>query len=526
MERYVMNNHFSHPRSLTPVLAPMRDKGSYFVSTLLMVGLMAAIAYPLAAQPLAKWDVRSRYFGHYYVQLQDVSFDLRITAEDFHDGTFTGVMVENNDQEHPFNVWGATSGDSLWFQRLNGDSPYAGPHFAGPIDQDGKLSFDASGPMERFGPGGTWSGFWWTTDGAASLVPPPALTTITVAPTPASVTQGLNQQFTALGYDQYGNAMSPQPAFTWSFSGGASMDSSGLFTAGGPFIVTASSGAVSGSAVVTVAPAALVLTSIVVSPPTAIVTQGTTQQFSGICLDQNGSPMCPQPTVNWSVSGGGSINGAGLFSATVVGGPFTVTASAGGKSGTATVTVTAPASQPPTVATPAAASPSPVNGVTSALSVLGSDDNGEASLTYTWSQTGGPAGGAAPTFSANGTNAAKNTTVTFKKAGDYTFLVTIKDAGNLTTSSSVNVTVNQTTSFITVTPSPVTLAKGAAQTFTATAKDLFGNTLTTQPTITWTATGGTVTSGGLYTAGQTAGTAFSVSATAGGKTGKANVTIN
>ena len=56
-------------------------------------------------------------------------------------------------------------------------------------------------------------------------------------------------------------------------------------------------------------------------------------------------------------------------------------------SGTASVTVTNAA---PTVAAPAAASPSPVTGTTTALSVLGADDGGEPGLTYTWAATRSP----------------------------------------------------------------------------------------------------------------------------------------
>jgi hypothetical protein len=37
----------------------------------------------------------------------------------------------------------------------------------------------------------------------------------------------------------------------------------------------------------------------------------------------------------------------------------------------------------PTIATPAAASPSPVTGTTTALSVLGADAAGESHITYT-----------------------------------------------------------------------------------------------------------------------------------------------
>ncbi len=71
------------------------------------------------------------------------------------------------------------------------------------------------------------------------------------------------------------------------------------------------------------------------------------------------------------------------------------------------------------------------------MSVLGADDGGESNLTYTWVATGTPP--APVSFSANGTNAAKNTTATFTKAGNYSFQVTITDAGGLSVTSSVNV---------------------------------------------------------------------------------------
>jgi O-glycosyl hydrolase len=101
--------------------------------------------------------------------------------------------------------------------------------------------------------------------------------------------------------------------------------------------------------------------------------------------------------------------------------------------------VTALANTPPTVATAAAASPSTVTDTTTALSVLGADNGGESNLKYTWSTIGTPP--AAVNFSANGSNAAKNTTATFSKAGTYNFQVTIMDSGGLNVSSSVSVIV-------------------------------------------------------------------------------------
>jgi hypothetical protein len=100
--------------------------------------------------------------------------------------------------------------------------------------------------------------------------------------------------------------------------------------------------------------------------------------------------------------------------------------------------------QAPTVATPAAANPSPVvTGTTTALSVLGADDGGEGNLTYTWAVTAKPAGTADPTFSVNGTNAAKATTATFSGGGQYAFQVTIADAQGASVTSSVSVAVDQ-----------------------------------------------------------------------------------
>jgi RHS repeat-associated protein len=97
----------------------------------------------------------------------------------------------------------------------------------------------------------------------------------------------------------------------------------------------------------------------------------------------------------------------------------------------------------PTVATAASAAPSPANGPTTVLSVLGADFAwGAGNLTYTWAATSLPAGASAPSFSVNGSNAAQNTTATFSAWGTYGFTVTITDPSGLTATSSVNVNVN------------------------------------------------------------------------------------
>jgi PKD repeat protein len=156
--------------------------------------------------------------------------------------------------------------------------------------------------------------------------------------------------------------------------------------------------------------------------------------------------------------------------------------------------------------------------------VLGADDGGEANLTYTWSLVGTPP--AAVTFSANGTNAAKNSVATFSKAGVYTFRVTIQDAGGLSTTSTVSVTVNQTVTTIQIAPASATVQRRKSVQFTATGYDQFGTVLATQPTFTWTKVSGvgSISSTGLYKAPNKTGTAV-IKAALGSVFATANVTV-
>jgi hypothetical protein len=105
------------------------------------------------------------------------------------------------------------------------------------------------------------------------------------------------------------------------------------------------------------------------------------------------------------------------------------------------------------------------------------------------------------TFSANGTNAAKDTTVRFAAAGTYQFRATISD-GSLSATSEVSVAVAQALTSITITPASTKIKTGGVRQFTAVANDQFRAPLSTQPPIAWSVAsgGGTITAGGLYTA--------------------------
>jgi subtilisin family serine protease len=185
---------------------------------------------------------------------------------------------------------------------------------------------------------------------------------------------------------------------------------------------------------------------------------------------------------------------------------------------------------PPTVASAAAASPNPVTGTTATLSVLGADPKfAESTLTYTWIATAVPAGAAVPSFSSNGTNGAKQTTVTFHQAGSYTFLVMITDPSRLTATSSVTVTVAPTLTAIAVTPASAAVFDGTSQSFAATARDQFGQPLAPQPAFTWSVdaggAGGTITATGVYTGPARGGGAVTVRASSGAVSGTASVTV-
>ena len=327
----------------------------------------------------------------------------------------------------------------------------------------------------------------------------------------------------------WGTTGVPPASVAFSANGSnASKNTTATFTKAGTYnfqVTIQDAGGLSATSSVTVT-VNQTLTTITVTPPSASVSVNGTQAFAANALDQFSAAMSPQPTITWTVSGGGSINSSGLFTAgTTVGGPFTVTAASGGKSGTAQVSVTALANNPPTVATPAAATPNPVTGTTTNLSVLGSDDGGEANLTYTWGTTGVPP--ASVSISANGTKAAKNTIATFTKDGSYTFQVTIKDAGNLSVTSNVTVTVNQTLTTIVVAPPSASVQVNGTQAYTANALDQFNAAMSVQPTFAWTVSGGGSinAASGLFTAGTTAGGPFTVTATSGGKSGTASVTV-
>jgi VCBS repeat-containing protein len=183
---------------------------------------------------------------------------------------------------------------------------------------------------------------------------------------------------------------------------------------------------------------------------------------------------------------------------------------------------------PPTIATAASVGTNPVTTTSTTLSALGADDGGESNLRYTWAVTNAPPGGSA-SFSANDSNAAKNTTVTFYKHGDYAFQVIITDARGLhIASNNVVVTVEQVATSLSISPTTTDVGFNGTCQFTATLKDQF-NTAIDNPSFTWNATPanrGSISSSGLFTASTHTGTVTVTCSAMGTTVAPATATVN
>ena len=241
------------------------------------------------------------------------------------------------------------------------------------------------------------------------------------------------------------------------------------------------------------------LISMTVAPSPVTVPYGGTESFTAAGKDQFGNAM--SPTVAWTTNVPGATIGAatGQFLAPKTQVNGTVTATSGSISAIAIVNVFDTA---PTVATTASATPNPVTGTTTALSVLGAyvGVGGESSLTYTWTVALSN-GATTPIYSSNGTHASQNTTVRFTSAGTYNFTVTIADPFGKSATSPVSVVVQPTLTSMAVSPNPAKVVSLTTQQFTVGEKDQFGNAMSLVPVWSTTVPGATIGAAtGLFTA--------------------------
>ena len=162
----------------------------------------------------------------------------------------------------------------------------------------------------------------------------------------------------------------------------------------------------------------------------------------------------------------------------------------------------------------------------SAVSTLGADTNGEASVIYTWSTVG-----TVPdpvTWYDNATNVAKATNVNFTRAGTYHLAVTISDGTNLPLTTGVTLVVMQSPGSVAITPAATVVPIAGTQkfNFTSTGTDQFGKPITELfPTWSVVAGGGTISTLGDYTAPSIVGGPHTITATYGSFTATAQVNV-
>jgi uncharacterized protein YjdB len=175
--------------------------------------------------------------------------------------------------------------------------------------------------------------------------PPPVVTTVTVAPTSASIIAGATTGLQATVKDQNGNVMTGQTV-TWSTNNAAAatVNSTGVVTgvAVGSATITATNSGKTGTSSITVTALPPVVTTITVAPMSASITVGATTTLQATVKDQNGNVMTGQ-VITWSTSNAAAatVNSSGVVTG-VAAGSATITATSSGKSGTSSITVTAP----------------------------------------------------------------------------------------------------------------------------------------------------------------------------------------
>jgi hypothetical protein len=300
------------------------------------------------------------------------------------------------------------------------------------------------------------------------------------------------------------------PGVTWSATVG-SITAGGVYTAPTPVsVASATITATSKTDTTKTATATVTLTPIAVSvsPTTATLIGAAIQTFAATVS----SDITPSAGVTWSVSpstGAGTITAAGVYTApAVIGSTTSATVTATSKTDTtksasATITLTPISVSITTV--PVAM----VAGATQTFAATVTSDGASAGVTWSASVGSITAGGV---YTAPTPVGAATATITATSKTD--------------TTKSTTATVTLTPIAVSVAPLTPTLIGGATQTFTPTVT---GDT-TLNAGVTWTATTGSITAGGVYTAPAVIGSALSATVTATSKTdttktGTATVTL-
>jgi hypothetical protein len=238
---------------------------------------------------------------------------------------------------------------------------------------------------------------------------------------------------------------------------------------------------------------------LIVSPPSATVPTDGSVTFSATALHADSG--LSTPSVGWSATGG-AISTSGVYTPGSVAGSYAVTASIAGTSLSQSVPVNIVAVTSPIVSlsvSPSSASLS--TGGTQQFTATATRQDGSTLVpSVSWSATGG-------SITGGGLYTAGTTAGAFR-------VIAVQQGGSLADTSTVNIAAPVLQAVI-LSPSTANVVTGGTRQFSVTGQ--WSNGATTAPAVTYTATGGTITAGGLYTAGSTTGS-FRVIATQQGGT--------
>lgn len=316
------------------------------------------------------------------------------------------------------------------------------------------------------------------------------LVAIDITPPSVLLSSGASLRFAAAGRTTSGATRTVN--VNWLATGGT-ITTNGTFVAGSTagtyrVIATQSGGTLADTAAVVIVASTATLTSLTVSPGSATVAAGDAKSFVVSATWSDGSTAAP--SVNWSATGG-TITAAGDYTAGITPGAYLVTARhvASGKADTSFVTVTPPRLVSLTV-TPGTAAIT-TNGTQQFTATTAWSDGSTALPPLVWTATVG-------TVTSTGLYQAGSSPGTFRViARDNA--ATVADTSFVTVGSPTPVL-----QAVVVNPNNVTLNSGEAQQFYV--QGVWTNGGTAVPTVVWSATGGTITSGGRYLAGSDPGT--------------------